>query len=463
MKIKIISLLICTLFLTSIFPGLTTAKNLVSINASVTNSNGGLRGDSDLIKITDENPDCDIENNFVVYADSVNLYIYNIETGETDEAYVGGDIVFPKISENRVVYYDFLYMGFKIYDINTGEKTDLIVTNWEGGDADSFQFFDDYIVYENYYPDLYSTEIFLYNIATSENKQLTDSPGEDYPENPCIYENIVAWQLYEGNLADIVMYNIDSEEYIRVTNTSEFESETFPSVYDNNIAYSYFYYDKLNVTIMYGLKIYNIATGDETTIFTGEEPTGSTPEIFGNIIVYSEPGVSLRLFNLSTNYDKSIYEGSMLVTPWNLNGNYVLFTVLEDGVYLYKYNDSPDPPEINGPAKGKPGITYDYIFNAVDPNSDQVKYLIDWGDGMTDTTALNPSGLDVTVSHTWSNKGDYTIKAHAQDEYGSNGLDTTFSVTIPRTRASHGSLFLRFLEQFPDSFPVLRYLIGFSK
>ncbi len=45
MKIKIISLLICTLFLTSIFAGLTTAKNLVSIDTSVANSNVDLRGD----------------------------------------------------------------------------------------------------------------------------------------------------------------------------------------------------------------------------------------------------------------------------------------------------------------------------------------------------------------------------------------------------------------------------------
>ena len=341
MKIKIISLLICTLFLTSIFPGLTTGKNLVSIDTSVANSNVDLSGDRDLIKITDENPDCDIDNYFVVYAGSAYLYIYNIKTGETDDVYVGGDIVFPKISENRVVYYDFLYMGFKMYDINASEKTDLIVTNWEGGESDSFQFFGDYIVYENYDSDLYSTEIFLYNIVTSENIQLTDSTGEDYPENPCIYKNIVAWQLSEGNLNDIVMYNIDSNKYTRVTNTSQFESETFPSIYDNNIVYSYFYYDKVNGTILYALKMYNITTGDETTIFTGEEPTANSPEIFGNIIVYSVPNVRLCLYNLSTNYDMPIYESSDLVQPWNLNENYVLFTVLGDGVYLYKYNNPP--------------------------------------------------------------------------------------------------------------------------
>jgi hypothetical protein len=347
MKIKIVRLLICTLFLTSIFPGLTTAKNIVNIDTSVTDSNVDLR--DDLIKIFDEPLPCDMNIYFVVWAwpymYSNYLYFYDIQTGEIDTVYVGGDIVYPKISENRVVYYDFVYMGFKMYNIPTGEITDLIVTNWEVAESDGFQFFGDYIVYENFYPDLYSTEIYLYNIATSENIQLTDSPGDDYSENPCIYENIVAWQLNEGNIADIVMYNIDSTEYTRVTNTSQFASETFPSIYDNTIVYSYLYYDKVNGTLLYGLKMYDIAAGDETTIFTAGEPTGSTPEIFGDIIAYSKPGVSLCLYDLKTNINTTIYEGDTLSTPWDLNENYIVLTIGKgwDGIYLYKYNDQPVP------------------------------------------------------------------------------------------------------------------------
>jgi len=341
MKIKIISLLICTLVLTSIPVGVTTAKNHVSIDTNVANSNVDLTGDRDLIKITDEEAVCDLDNGFVVYAGVSNLYIYTIATGETDNVLVGGNIVYPKISENRVIYNDFNFMGFKMYDITTNEKTDLIVTNWTGGDADDYQFYGDYIVYENTDSDMYSTEIFLYNIATDENIQLTDTPGEAFSQNPCIYQNIIAWQLTEGPLDDIFMYNIDSQDYTRVTNTSQFASETYPSIYENNIVYSYFYYDKVNGTILYGLKMYNIGTGDETTIFTGGEPTGSTPEIFGDKIVYSVTGMSLNLYDLITNEDIPIYEGVYLTTPWNLNENYVLFTVLSEGVYLYKYNNPP--------------------------------------------------------------------------------------------------------------------------
>ena len=460
MKIKIISLLICTLFLTSVFPVLTTAKNLVSIDTSVADYNVELKGD--LIKISEIDSMCDLDNDFVVYtygSDMMydHLYIYNITTGETVDLFLGGDMVYPKIYEHRVVFLEGVYGGFKMYNIDTGVTTDLIVTNWVTAEADDFQFYGDYIVYEYQDYDLYSTEIYLYNIDTGENIQLTNSPGEDYTENPCIYENIVAWQLYQGNIADIVMYNIDTTEYIRVTNTSEFESETFPSIYDNKIVYSYFYYDKVNGTILYGLKMYNIDTGDETTIFTGEAPTGSTPEIFSNIIAYSEPGVSLRLLDLITNINTTIYEGDRLAYPWNLNGNYIVFTLVRDGNYLYKYNDPPDSPEINGSAKGKPGTSYEFILNAVDPDGDQVKYLIDWGDGETDTTALNPSGVDVTVSHIWSKKGNYTIKVHAKDEYGSNGPDATFSVKIPRNRAID-NLALRFFKEHQLLFKLLQLL-----
>ncbi|KYK32147.1 MAG: hypothetical protein AYK22_09290 [Thermoplasmatales archaeon SG8-52-3] len=211
------------------------------------------------------------------------------------------------------------------------------------------------------------------------------------------------------------MYNIDSKKYTRVTNTSQFESETFPSIYDNNIVYGYLYYDKVNGTKIYGLKMYNITSGFETTILTGEESTGSTPEIFENIIAYSEVGVSLSLYDLKTNYDTSIYEGDMLAYPWNLNELYVLFTIVTDGVYIYKFNSPPGPPEISGPDSGKPGTEYDYNFKATDPDDDPVMYFIDWGDDTTEWTEFSDSGEQITLKHTWNEEGNYLIKAKSKD------------------------------------------------
>ena len=404
MKIKLLSLLTCAFFLTGIFTAVTTAKNLGNNHTCGANSSADLRNNRELIKITDEHPDCDIDTYYVVYGDSGHLYIYNITTGETNHVLVGGDIVFPKISEKRVVYYDFSYMGFKMYDIDASEETDLIVTNWEGGDSDAFQFFGDYLVYENYESDMYSTEIFLYNVQTSENNQLTDTPGEDYTENPSIYDNNVAWQLREGNLNDIVMYDIDSGHYTRVTNTSQFESETSPSLYENTIVFSYFYYDKLNATSLYGLKTYDISTGDERTLFTDEEPTGNSPELFGDKIVYSVPDGRLCLYDVITTQEIQIYESSYLVQPWNINGDYVVFTILNEGVYLYKYTTTQPVIEIGNITGGLLKVTA-VIMNTGDVNATDVDWSITLDGGLillgketTETAATIPAGEEVEVT-----------------------------------------------------------------
>jgi hypothetical protein len=404
MKIKLLSLLACVLFLTSIFAAGTIAKNLGNIYACGVNSIADLRNDQELIKITDEHPDCDIDTDYVVYGDGTHLYIYNITTGETNHVLVGGDIVFPKISEERVVYYDFSYMGFKMYDIDTSEETDLIVTNWGGGGSDAFQFFGDYLVYENYESDMYSTEIFLYNVQTSENNQLTDTPGDDYTENPCIFDNNVAWQLSEGNLNDIVMYDIDSGQYTRVTNTSKFESETSPSLYENTIVFSYFYYDKLNGTSLYGLKTYDITTGDERTLFTDEEPTGNSPELFGDKIVYSVPDGRLCLYDVITTEEIQIYESPYLVQPWNINGDYVVFTILNEGVYLYKYTITQPAVEIGNITGGLLKVTA-VITNTGSADATDVDWSIAFDGGLillgketTGTAAIIPAGGQVKVT-----------------------------------------------------------------
>jgi hypothetical protein len=344
-KIQIISLLLCAVFCTSIVSGLTTTTHLKNTR-SVIPSHPETSGTRELIKITNETPTCDLDADLVVYGEGGYLSLYHIQTGATEDIPVGGNIVFPKISENRVIFYDFVYMGFKIYDLTTEQTTPLIVTNWPGGESDSFQFAGDTIIYENYDTDMYSTELYLYNITTNETLQLTNTPGEDYPEKPCIYHNIVAWQLAEGNLYDIIMYNIDTQEYTRVTNTSQYASETYPAIYENTIVYSYFYYDKINGTILYALKTYDITTGEETTVFTSEEPTANSPEIYGTHVVYSAPSTRLSLYDLNTHDETTIYETFNLVQPWNINDRYIVFTVLGEGVYLYPYQTNPSTIEI---------------------------------------------------------------------------------------------------------------------
>jgi hypothetical protein len=121
-------------------------------------------------------------------------------------------------------------------------------------------------------------------------------------------------------------------------------------------------------------------------------------------------------------------------------------------------NHPPFAPYINGPQTGKPGITYLYVFNSIDDEGDDVKYHIDWGDETSNVTDFNPSGADVTLSHNWTEKGEYTITAYAEDVFGATSRTSIFQVTIPRTKMVNKSL-LQYLQSHPNLFPLLQKLI----
>lgn len=120
----------------------------------------------------------------------------------------------------------------------------------------------------------------------------------------------------------------------------------------------------------------------------------------------------------------------------------------------------PNAPSIAGPTKGKVGNSYPYTFTSTDPDGDQVSYWVDWGDGTTPTwSAFQASGPPgYTKSHTWSLSGTYSIKAKAKDIYGAESPEKTLSVSMPRNRAIN-NLFLNFLQNHLDWFPILRLLL----
>ena len=74
----------------------------------------------------------------------------------------------------------------------------------------------------------------------------------------------------------------------------------------------------------------------------------------------------------------------------------------------------------SGPAAGQYLISHEYATSARDPDGDAVKYVFDWGDGTTTWTGLGylDSGEERSVSHKWTQPGDYQIKAAALDDKG---------------------------------------------
>jgi hypothetical protein len=82
-------------------------------------------------------------------------------------------------------------------------------------------------------------------------------------------------------------------------------------------------------------------------------------------------------------------------------------------------NGAPYLPDISGPDKGQTGEEYEYTVSTTDPESEQVYYKIDWGDG-TCSDWLGPysSGEEVKVKHTWTGEATYNIRAKAKDIHG---------------------------------------------
>ena len=135
------------------------------------------------------------------------------------------------------------------------------------------------------------------------------------------------------------------------------------------------------------------------------------------------------------------YDMYPLMNPWN------------------KGSEPPLPPTIKGQISGKIRTEYEYTFNTIDPNNNDVYYWIDWGDGRTDKW-VGPfnSGKDIMLKHRWVNKGTFTIKAIAMNTNYSTSPWSTFEVTIPRIKpfVFKFNLLNWLFERFQKIFPILK-------
>lgn len=123
-------------------------------------------------------------------------------------------------------------------------------------------------------------------------------------------------------------------------------------------------------------------------------------------------------------------------------------------------NSNPTKPIISGPANGNKGTSYDYDFTSTDPESDDLFYYVDWGNGNIESWA-GPygSGSPATISHTWSTTGTFQIKAKAMDENNGVSYWGDYEVTMPRAKKIENNFLHQFFEWLIDTFPIIKNLI----
>ncbi len=117
-------------------------------------------------------------------------------------------------------------------------------------------------------------------------------------------------------------------------------------------------------------------------------------------------------------------------------------------------NQPPGAPDITGPITGKAGEEQEYTIVSTDIEGDDIYYYINWSDG-TNTTYIGPyeSDEEVSISHTWEEKGTYIIKAKAWDYYQAEGEWGTLEVSMPEDMRS--DLLSQLFERLTQKYPIL--------
>ena len=85
-------------------------------------------------------------------------------------------------------------------------------------------------------------------------------------------------------------------------------------------------------------------------------------------------------------------------------------------------NVAPNVTNIpSGPTLGDPNVSYNFSVCTNDSNGDQFLYQFDWGDGnFSDWLGYYESNESINTSHTWTNHGEYYIRARAKDVFNND-------------------------------------------
>ena len=221
--------------------------------------------------------------------------------------------------------------------------------------------------------------------------------------------------------------------------------DSSPAVSDGKIYIGSFDGKVYCLDASYGTEIWNYATGDRVD---------SSPAVSnGKLYIGSFDG---KVYCLDASYGSEIWNyptgENVRSSPAVSNGK-VFIGSLDGKVYCFGddgVNHRPDVPTIDGPTSGNAGTEYDYVFNSVDPDGDDVYYYIKWGDGHVEIwDGPYTSGVDANITHTYANQGTFIIEAKAKDTEGLESDWGILTVTMPRNKEIYNSLFLRLLEQYP--------------
>jgi outer membrane protein assembly factor BamB len=399
-----------------------------------------------------------------------NLYCLDSETGEEIWDYS----IYTSFYSNPIVADDKLYLASVEY-VDEIFKGKMTCFNIQDGD----------IIWENTLADnefvYYSTPAFgydhLYFLTVLEGPQEggviycvdADSGNEIWKKSvvptlvsPVISDSRVFLSSYNPGIERDVILCLDADDGHEIWHYT-MDSDILSGFSSPVVAY-----DRIFIATTFGFM-------DYCKIFCFDVENGDLiwSTITPDWMIMSSPAVAdEKLYIASNSYIPKLYcintiDGNIrwiynlywenMISPAVANG----CLYMADAVFILCFKDGvtmpPSPPSISGSASGKVGIEINYVFKSEDNENDYVYYYIDWDDGNIEEW-IGPynSGESIMLSHKWSVRGNYTIRAKARDDIDgeSSWNEIEIKITNPRNKS-----FDRSVNIFLILKKILQYII----
>lgn len=184
-------------------------------------------------------------------------------------------------------------------------------------------------------------------------------------------------------------------------------------------------------------------------------------------------------YNYEWSFDKDgdgefdhYYTGKTADEEWASPGVYWVEVTAShnDEVNTYKTivdieNEPPNKPtKPSGPTGISLGTTYTYKATTTDPNSDEIYYIFDWGDGEVSYSGPHKSGETGKASHSWNEKKTYKVTVGVFDiDAKWSDWSEPLDVSVTRSRQKFNQPLLNFFqnlfEKYPNAFPILQKIL----
>lgn len=265
----------------------------------------------------------DIDNEKITWTDNGIIHLYNLTT-KKDITISSSTASYPAISDNRLVWYDESIGAprLTVYDIKTKCRS-YITKNMDNNSIPA--------IYGNRIVWSANSSVYLRDISISRQTKIVSG------NNPDIYKDKISYDSDSANdFPQIYVYNITTKKAIDV---SEYGDNMFSHISENKVIWSDFY------TKLGNIRMYDIATKQQTEITTGDEmtgyDTGGPTDISGNWIVYLKHNNlssidfgDIYVYNIITGKSTQLSSGNTAQTP-AISGDTVVWS---DSGSIYALN-----------------------------------------------------------------------------------------------------------------------------